>query len=160
MTDELSLVGKVIALHRAFDDAGVAHAFGGAIALAYYAEPRATKDIDVNVAVEPFETDRLLAALPAGVERIGDERENAERDGQLRLWWGATPLDLFLGFHEFHRQLAENARLVPFADTSIPVIDGADLVVHDRASPSIPRIASIRPHPILAPDRTPGRQRS
>jgi hypothetical protein len=36
---------------------------------------------------------------------------------------------MFFGFHLFHRQLAANARLVPFADTQIPVIDGADLVV-------------------------------
>lgn len=71
----------------------------------------------------------MLAALPSGIELAGKEREVAERDGQLRVWWGDTAIDLFLGFHEFHHQLAANARRVPFADTSIPVIVGADLVV-------------------------------
>jgi hypothetical protein len=44
-----SLPEKVVAIDRALDD--VPHAFGGALALAYYAEPRATVDIDLNVFV-------------------------------------------------------------------------------------------------------------
>jgi len=63
--------------------------------------------------VEPSETDRVLDALPAGIERQGDERAVAERGGQLRVWCGDTAIDLFFGFHEFRRQLAVNARLVP-----------------------------------------------
>ena len=61
---EPALVGKVLALHRAFEAAGVIHAFGGALALAYWtADPRATADIDVNV------------SLPASAAR-----RNARRD--------------------------------------------------------------------------------
>ncbi|MBI1843131.1 MAG: hypothetical protein HYR89_00725, partial [Actinobacteria bacterium] len=45
----LPLPRKVLALTCALD--GVPHAFGGALALAYYAEPRATIDIDLNVFV-------------------------------------------------------------------------------------------------------------
>ncbi|HEY7952208.1 MAG TPA: hypothetical protein VID70_04420 [Solirubrobacteraceae bacterium] len=46
---EPSLPDKVLAIHRALAQAKVAHAFGGALALAYYAEPRGTIDIDLNV---------------------------------------------------------------------------------------------------------------
>src|SRR5262249_14713784 len=43
----LSLPERILAIDRAL--VAVPHAFGGALALAYYAEPRATVDIDLNV---------------------------------------------------------------------------------------------------------------
>jgi hypothetical protein len=47
-----TLVEKVLALSEALTAAGVAHAFGGAIALAYWTEdPRGTRDVDVNAFV-------------------------------------------------------------------------------------------------------------
>jgi hypothetical protein len=39
----------VIGVHDALDAAQVTHGFGGALALGFYAEPRLTADIDVNV---------------------------------------------------------------------------------------------------------------
>ena len=129
MTFEPTLVAKVIEVDRSLRAAEIGHAFGGAIALAYCAQPRATKDIDINVAVEPSQIDEVLDALPPGVEREGIDRQVVERDGQVRLWWGSVPIDVFFGFHPFHQQLAAHARVVPFANTEIPVIDGADLVV-------------------------------
>jgi hypothetical protein len=45
-------IGEVIIeIDEALRSFGVNHAFGGALALAYYAEPRGTVDIDVNVNV-------------------------------------------------------------------------------------------------------------
>lgn len=105
MSWEPTLTAKLIAIDRALGEAAIGHAFGGAIALAYCGEPRATKDIDINIALEPSETARVLDALP-GVERTGDEERLAERDGQLRVWWDGTAIDLFFGFHDFHHQLA------------------------------------------------------
>ena len=46
-----SLPEKVLLLEEGFAGRGIPHAFGGALALAYYATPRATVDIDVNVFV-------------------------------------------------------------------------------------------------------------
>ncbi len=47
-----TLVEKVVALSDALTTAGVPHAFGGAIALAYCTEdPRGTRDVDVNAFV-------------------------------------------------------------------------------------------------------------
>ena len=44
-----TLVEKVLALAEAFARAGVPHAFGGVIALAYCTEdPRGTRNVDVN----------------------------------------------------------------------------------------------------------------
>ena len=54
-----SLPEKILAIDLRLAEANIAHAFGGALALAYYAEPRATIDIDVNLFVAPTSTRRL-----------------------------------------------------------------------------------------------------
>ena len=36
----MDLVDLIVAVHRRLDDDGIGHAFGGALALAYIAEPR------------------------------------------------------------------------------------------------------------------------
>jgi hypothetical protein len=43
------LDGKVMRIAQALEQAQIPYAFGGAIALAYYAAPRGTEDIDINV---------------------------------------------------------------------------------------------------------------
>ena len=58
------LVDKLFAIHDSLTEAGIAHAFGGAIALAYCVEePRGTRDLDVNIFVDASkaETSRLLS---------------------------------------------------------------------------------------------------
>jgi hypothetical protein len=52
-----SLPEKIVAIDEAL--AEIPHAFGGALALAYYAEPRATVDIDINVFIPATEARRL-----------------------------------------------------------------------------------------------------
>ncbi len=50
----MTLTERVAALHAALRGAGIPHAFGGALALAFCtAEPRGTQDIDVNVFLPP-----------------------------------------------------------------------------------------------------------
>ena len=54
---ELGLAEKVVRLHEALDAAGIPHAFGGALALAYYAE--FTQEIDSWIAANNNEADEL-----------------------------------------------------------------------------------------------------
>lgn len=61
----MSLIDLVVTVHDRLDRAGAAHAFGGALALAYVAEPRGTVDIDVNVFAPLDEIDGALDALAA-----------------------------------------------------------------------------------------------
>ena len=66
---EPSLVEKIVEVHRGLTRVGIDHAFGGALALAYYTdEPRATADIDLNVALPASDARRAFAALPDAVE--------------------------------------------------------------------------------------------
>ena len=125
-----ALGGRIIALHRALVTARVPHAIGGAIALAYCtADPRGTSDIDCNVFVEPSHAAEVFSILPAGVTVTDEDVRLAERDGQVRLWWDATPLDIFFCYHPFHVGAGERARLVPFEGIELPVLECTDLAV-------------------------------
>lgn len=127
----LTLTGRIVALHEHLETAGLAHAFGGALALAFCtAEPRATRDIDLNVFVGIDRLDDLLAALPDGVAVSPAARAGLHRDGQARLWWDATPVDVFLSNHPFHDRAEDNRRHVPFAGVAdLPVLACPDLAV-------------------------------
>ena len=124
------LVDKIIALHHALDDADIPHAFGGALALAWCTQrARGTIDIDVNVFVDRSCTPQLLAALPNPVRWSDDDRERLERDGQVRLWWGETPVDVFVNTTEFHEQVAERCRREMFGGLEVPFLACIDLAV-------------------------------
>jgi hypothetical protein len=123
-----SLADKIVALHGAL--AAVPHAFGGALALAYYAEPRATVDIDLNVFVgaERFdEVARPLRELGVSVEEVAARL--VARDGQARVWWDDTPVDLFFAYDAFHAAAARARRTVPFAAGEIPILAPEHLMV-------------------------------
>lgn len=125
----ISLPEKVMAIDRALAAAKVPHAIGGAVALAYYAEPRATVDVDVNVFVP---TDRWpevkLALAPLGVDVELDEPALA-RDGQVRLWWDRNPVDLFFSYDPLHDEMAKSTRRVPFAEGRIPILAPEHLAI-------------------------------
>ena len=74
--DRMSVLGqRLLAIHEALTGGGIPHAFGGAIALAYCTEePRGTRDLDVNVFVEPAAAESVLAA-PRGDDRSWHGRQ-------------------------------------------------------------------------------------
>jgi hypothetical protein len=118
-----------VAIENALAD--IPHAFGGALALAYYAEPRATIDIDLNLFVPP---DRFSdVAVPLG--RLGVDVDDpavavvVQRDGQARAMWESTPLDLFFAYDPFHAAAEAARKVVPFADTAIPILAAEHLMI-------------------------------
>jgi len=126
----MDLVEQVLALHDALVSARVPHAFGGALALAYWTEePRGTRDIDCNVFVPAADNAVVLAALPPDVEVPAGTAEQIAIEGQVRLWWNGTPLDLFFDYIRVHRAAAAGARVVPLAGRQIPVLGPVELVV-------------------------------
>jgi hypothetical protein len=124
------LAQRLLDVHDALAEAKLPHAFGGAIALAYCTEePRGTRDLDVNVFVDPARADEVLAALPNAVSSTDADLQRMEREGQARLWWEDTPIDLFLDIHSFHDEVALGVRLVPFEGRTIPVLGCTALTV-------------------------------
>ena len=131
-SQEPSLSEKVLLIEATLRSARIPHAFGGAIALAYYATPRATIDIDVNVFVESERADEVLDALARLGADAPTESESARlrRDGQARIRWGATPVDLFFSYDAFHDACMERRRAFPFGEgETIHVLAAEDLVV-------------------------------
>lgn len=127
----VSLEVALVEVHRHLDAATLPHAFGGAIALGYcIPEPRATKDVDVNVFAGVGSTDAVLEALPPEIERRDRHRRQLRRDGQTRLRWEDVPIDVFLSNTWFHGVAESGVRRVPFADVpDLPVLGCADLAV-------------------------------
>jgi hypothetical protein len=108
----------------------VGHAFGGALALAWCTRrPRGTSDIDINIFAPPAQTRRVLRALPSKVQWADDDRDRLRRDGQVRLWWDTTPIDLFLSTTSFHRRASRRVRREPFRDETLPFLACDDLAV-------------------------------
>lgn len=125
-----TLPAKIIAIHEALAAADVAHAFGGALALAWCTErARGTIDIDVNIFADVSHTAEVLGAFPDGIAWSADDRAVIERDGQTRLWWDTTPVDVFMNTAEFHTQVANRSRVEPFGGTLVPFLSCADLAV-------------------------------
>jgi hypothetical protein len=121
---------QIVAIERAFGEAGIPHAFGGAQALAYYGVPRATHDIDVNVFVAASQAPRVLAVLGA----LGAATSNPglltliERDEQVRVLWEGTPVDLFFAYDALHRSSQERRRRVDFYGDAIHILSPEDLI--------------------------------
>ena len=124
------LVEKLFSIHDALTEAGLAHAFGGAIALAYCTEePRGTRDLDVNIFVDASEAESVLKSLPRGVRVRKKDVDKVRRDGQARLDWEGTPIDVFLNNVPLHDAVAGAVVWVQLEGRDIPVLDCASLVI-------------------------------
>lgn len=125
----IPLTEKIVETDAALERAHIPHAFGGALALAYYAEPRVTIDIDVNVFVGVERVGEVAAALaPLGVSTELD-LPRFEVEAQCRWRWEATPIDLFFSYDRIHEAMATGFRRVEFADRRIPILSPEHLAV-------------------------------
>ncbi len=120
----------IFATHKALDDAGLDHAFGGALALMHYvAEPRTTWDVDVNISVVKEDAEVVVEALSEIVQATEEQVALLKRDGQVRLLVGRYPLDIFLAEHEFHDEMRMMSLMRPFGDRELPYISATHLTV-------------------------------
>ena len=77
----------------------------------------------------PARAARRCSTRCPGVAR--DEKSIAaiQRDGQVRLWWDDTPLDIFFDNLPIHEEAARHRRMVPFEGKRIPVLGPVELAV-------------------------------
>jgi len=126
----VALPDKIVEIHDALAAGNVPHAFGGALALAWCTRrARGTIDIDVNIFVGVDRIDDVLAALPDEIACSNEDRELLRRDGQVRLWWDETPVDVFLDTTDFHHQVGERIRWESFMGGELPFLSCRDLAV-------------------------------
>ncbi len=129
----MSFVGSVIEVDRQLSGASLAHAFGGALALAYVAEPRGTVDIDVNVFTHLNEIDVVLDVLA----EIGLRPERARDDWlpvagiRLRRETDPYPVDLFPSLGDSYAEIARRCRQHAFGhgDAVLPFLSAEDLAL-------------------------------
>lgn len=126
----MNLTERIVAIHESLKIGRVPHAFGGALALAWCtARPRATIDIDVNLFVSKADSASALKALPEGISVSSASRRAIVRDGQARLRWDATPIDVFFSTTSFHDAAEQRVHSRHFGGSWIPFLACRDLAV-------------------------------
>jgi hypothetical protein len=129
------LVDKVVAVHDALRSGGIAHAFGGAIALGYHAQPRGTREIDLNVFLRPSELERVLVHLaPLGVERPSETTGPRIPVVGIMCPWDETHIDLFFAyddefFDSVRSRIEEHLFIVRDVEHRLPILSAEDLTV-------------------------------
>jgi hypothetical protein len=110
------------------------YAIGGALALGYYAIPRATIDVDVNIFVSP---DSGMPAILGGLTAAGfvaDEDEaaliaRARTEGQFRGRMEGMRVDVFVPAIAYYAELADRRREVVLLGRPAWILGAEDLVV-------------------------------
>ena len=126
----MNLTERIVGIHKALEAGGIPHAFGGALALAWcIGRPRATIDIDVNLFLKKADAAVALEALPEGITVSPATQRAIIRDGQARLRWDETPIDVFFNTTSFHDEVAQRVRRESFGGSWIPFLACRDLAV-------------------------------
>jgi hypothetical protein len=90
------------------EQAGVPCAIGGALCLAYWGVPRATRDLDINVFVGESELATVLDSLEAAgcvVDRPQSLTRVRDR-GDMVADFDGIRVDVFIAFHDYHEHVA------------------------------------------------------
>jgi len=129
----VTIVDVVIEVHDHLEHHKVAHAFGGALALSYYAEPRATIDVDINI-FSPFNSASAVVSAfePLGFVAVEPEERWLPVAG-VRLSRAAdrATVDLFFSLDEHYDEIASRAVTFPFGPTHrpLPFLSAEDLAL-------------------------------
>ena len=142
---------KVTQLAALFQRAEIPHAFGGAIALVYWSEPRGTTDIDINIFLPVSEVPRVFATLNGqGIATTRELQDEAIQREQVRLDWSGTPIDLFFAYDPFHDSCEARSVAVDFYGHPIRVLAAEDIVIfktlYDRPKdwPDIEQLLAVQ----------------
>lgn len=124
-------------LFSSLNTAGVRYLLIGGYAVAFHAEPRFTKDLDIWIEPSPENAGRAYDALRVFGAPVSDLSRDELAAPDLILQIGVPPnrIDLVtsidgVGFDEAWTRRAETT----YGDTRVPVIGKADLIVNKRAS--------------------------
>jgi hypothetical protein len=126
-----SLVEAVTGLIEAFEASGIPYAFGGAIALSAWAEPRATTDIDFNLWIEDGKLSEAIATLHKAGVRVdlpAAERSLRER-GMFAGSHGPYRVDIFVPSIPFYDEALRRKKRVRLAERDTWVLSAECLAV-------------------------------
>lgn len=94
------------------------YAIGGAIALGFWAQPRATKDIDVTLWCSPQELRRALSLLidKGAIGEVGEGMRQSEERGLCVLEWRGVRLDVFTPSIDFYADALKRRTRITLAE--------------------------------------------
>lgn len=126
----MDVVALALDVHDALEAGGIAHAFGGALAFGYYAETRATVDVDVSVFLDVARTDEVVDLLrPIGLVPVPNERMpiggvELRREGRDRC-------DIFPDLDPRYAEIRARCEVFPFGPdgTPLPFLSAQDVVL-------------------------------
>lgn len=126
----ISLTDRILTIHELLDKAEVHHAFGGALALAYCTgEPRATRDIDINIFLPAEQVSVVQKALRSIIEFTATQLRHVQAEGQTRVFWDETPVDLFFNVSDLHQLMSLKTSQGLLNGVEIPVLSAEFLVI-------------------------------
>lgn len=130
MTGELDVLRRV---SQVLDEAGLDYMLTGSMALAYYATPRMTRDIDIVIALKEHDIARLQVALGDEFYIDPDAARQAvrqERMFNLMHMDSAIKIDLVVRKSSDYRQLEfQRRRLVDFGGVPTWIVSCEDLIL-------------------------------
>lgn len=132
MADPLaSLVETIATLIDHLEASSLPYALGGAVAYSAWGEPRATRDVDVNLWVEPAELTKAFDVLGAAGVAIDRERARAEAAdrGLFVGWHGEYRIDVFVPSIPFYADALARRRRVRLAGRATWVLSPEVLAV-------------------------------
>jgi hypothetical protein len=126
----ISLVDRILTIHQLLDKADVGHAFGGALALAYCTgEPRATRDIDINIFLPAEQVLVVQKALHSVIEFTDSQLKYLKAEGQTRVFWDETPVNLFFNVSDLHQHMSLKTSQGILNGVEIPVLSAEFLAI-------------------------------
>jgi predicted nucleotidyltransferase len=129
-TPELQALRDVCAR---LDDAGIAYMLTGSLAMSFYARPRMTRDIDLVIALEAVQAQRLIGAL--GVDYHADSDAIAAAIRGARPWNiihlpSVVKIDLIPRKDSLYRRAEfERRRRVELAGVPLWIVSVEDLIL-------------------------------
>lgn len=129
----MDFVDLIVSVHDHLDRAQIAHAFGGALALGYAAEPRGTADIDVNVFVPATRMVEVADALGPLDYRAAEADAATPPVAGVRFEHvdEPFPLDVFPSLDDRYAEVERRVERNPFGrgDDVLPFLSAEDLCV-------------------------------
>jgi hypothetical protein len=126
-----SLVEAIAAIIDHFEGAGIDYAIGGAVSYSAWAEPRATRDIDLNIWVTLERIEHafdVLAAAGVRLDRAAARRDADER-GMFVGYLGEYRVDVFIPSVPFYAEALRRRRRVRLAHRDTWVLSADTLIV-------------------------------
>lgn len=125
------VVDVVVSIAKALDDMRHEYAFGGAVALAYWATPRGTVDADLTIYLPPDEPEQCIAVLQdLDCSFLPLDATLSLKDhGFCRVSYGGFQLDVFLPTFAFYEKALHRRQSVMLEGTSIKIWDPETLCV-------------------------------